>query len=146
MAQLMGTRSAYYGCPDIRQEITLGPTLAELLAGKKTHAALAGFLAAVASNFEILGHVPDEYLGDRNVLIPIEVIALIGEMLVKKGVWSKTHNVAQTEAGREQAAKWQAEADAIWLKHPNLRSTDVARRIDPKNWNYIRQVIKKPKK
>jgi hypothetical protein len=117
MAQLMGTRSAFYGCPDTRQEITLGPTLAQLLAGKGTQAALAGYLAAVKSNYEIHGHVPDEYLAARNVPIPIEVIALIGEKLLEKGAWSKTYNVVQAEAARKQAAKRQAQAVAIWLKN-----------------------------
>jgi hypothetical protein len=146
MAQLMGTRSAFYGCPDTRQEITLGPTLAQLLAGKGTQAALAGYLAAVKSNYEIHGYVPDEYLGARNVPIPIEVIPLIGAMLLEKGVWSKTYNVAQAEVARKQAAKWQAEAVAIWRKNPNLSRTAVAKLIAPENWNYVRQRISKPTK
>jgi hypothetical protein len=124
MAQ--GTRSAFYGCPDTRQEITLGPALVQLLAGKGTQAALAEYLTAVKSNYEIHGHVRDEYLAARNVPIPIEVIALIGEKLLEKGAWPKTYNVAQAEAVRKQAAKRQAQAVAIWLKYPKLSPTAVA--------------------
>jgi hypothetical protein len=67
MAQLMGTR-----------------TLAKLRAGKVTQAALAEFLAAAKSNYEVLGHVPDESQGTCNVPIPTEVIALTAEKLVSK--------------------------------------------------------------
>jgi hypothetical protein len=146
MAQLMGTRSEHIGCPDVRQEIILGPTLAQLLAGKGTQAALAGYLAAVTSNFEVVGHVPDEYLGTRNVPIPIEVLALMREHLVKRAVWSKMYNTAQAEQARKQNAKWQAQADAVWLKHPKLSPTAVAKRIAPDKWNYVRQRIIKPAK
>ena len=147
MAQLMGTRSVYIGCPDVRQEIILGRTLPQLLkASKVTQAALVGFLAVVKSNYEVLGYVPDEYQGACNVPIPIEVIALIGEKLVRNGLWSKENNTAQTEAARKQVAKWQAEADAVWLKLPKLSPRAVAKQIAPGNWNYVRQRISKPAK
>jgi hypothetical protein len=147
MAQVMGTRSAYYGCPDTRQEIILGRTLPQLLEAREvTKAALAGFLATVKSNYEVLGCVPDEYQGARNVPIPIEVMSLIAEKLVDKALWSKKCNAAQTEAARKQDAKWQAEADAVWRKRPKLSLTAVAKRIAPKNWNYVRQRISKPAK
>ena len=162
VAQL-GMRSAQIGCPDIRQEITkilwppkvedkrivrqMGPTLSQLLkAPKVTQAALAGFLAIVKSNYEALGHVPSEYQGACNVPIPVEVIALIGEKLVNKTLWSKEHNAAQTEQARKQDAKWQAAAEAVWRKHPKLTPTAVAKRIVPDNWNYVRQLIRRPKK
>jgi hypothetical protein len=145
--QLMGIRSAQIGCPDVRQEIILGPTLAQLLQARKvTQAALAGFLAIVKSNYEVLGHVPDEYRGACNVPIPIEVIALIGEKLVSKALWSKKYNAAQMEQARKQDAKLQAQADAVWLKRPKLSPTAVAKRIAPDNWNYVRQRISKPAK
>ena len=132
------------GCPDIRP---LGPTVAQLLKARKvTQATLAGFLAIVKSNYEALGHVPSEYQGACNVPIPIEVIALIGENLVGKARWSRRYNAAQTEQARKQVAKWQAEADAVWLKHPKLSPTAVARRIAPKKCNYVRQRISKPAK
>ena len=85
-------------------------------------------------------------MGARNVLVPIEVIALIGEKLLKRGVWSKTYNVAQAEAARKQAAKWQAEAAAILLKNPKLSLTAAARLIAPDNCDYVRQLISKPTK
>lgn len=155
--------SAQIGCPDVRQEITkilwppkvedkqivrgMGPTLAQLLkAPKVTQAALAGYLAIVESNYEALGHVPGEYQGACNVPIPVEVIALIGEKLVSKALWSKTYNAAQTEQARKQVAKWQAEADAVWLKRPKLPKTAVAKCIAPDNWKYVRQRISKPAK
>ena len=147
MVQLMGTHSAQIGCPDVRQEIILGPTLAQLLkAPKVTQAALAGFLAIAKSNYEVLGHVPDEYQGACNVPIPIEIIVLIGEKLVSKARWSKKYNAAQREQARKQVDKWQAEADAVWLKHPKLSPRAVAKRIAPDNWNYVRQLISKPAK
>ena len=147
MAQLMGTRSVQIGCPDVRQEIILGRTLPQLLKARKvTQAALAGFLAVAKSNYEVLGYVPDEYQGACNVPIPIEVIALIGAKLVSKALWSKKCNTAQTETARKQAAKWQAKADAVWLKHPNLSLRAVAKLIAPGNWNYVRQRISKPAK
>ena len=125
----------------------MGPTLDQLLkAPKVTQAALAGFLAIVKSNYEALGHVPNEYQSACNVPIPVEVIALIGEKLVSKALWSKEYNVAQTEQARKQDAKWQAKADAEWLKHPKLSPTAVAKRIAPDNWNYVRQRISKPAK
>ena len=132
------------GCPDIRP---LGPTVAQLLkAPKVTQRALAGFLAIVKSSYKSFGRVPDQYQGACNVPIPVEVIALIGENLVGKARWSRTYNAAQTEQARKQVAKWQAEADAVWLKHPKLSPTAVARRIAPDKWNYVRQRISKPAK
>ena len=143
MAQL-GMRSEQIGCPDVRH---LGPTVDQLLkAPKVTQAALAGFLAIVKSNYEALGHVPDEYQGACNVPIPVEVIALIGEKLVSKALWSKKYNAAQTEQARKQDAKWQAKADAELAEAPELSPTAVARRIAPDNWNYVRQRISKPAK
>ena len=132
------------GCPDIRP---LGPTVAQLLKARKvTQATLAGFLANVKSDYKSFGRVRDEYQGACNVPIPIEVIALIGEKLVGKARWSRRYNAAQTEQARKQVAKWQAEADAVWLKHPKLSPTAVARRIAPKKCNYVRQRISKPAK
>ena len=132
------------GCPDIRP---LGPTVAQLLKARKvTQATLAGFLAIVKSYYEAFGRLPHEYQGACNVPIPIEVIALIGEKLVGKARWSRRYNAAQTERARKQVAKWQAEADAVWLKHPKLSPTAVARRIAPKKCNYVRQRISKPAK
>jgi hypothetical protein len=145
VAQL-GMRSAQIGCPDVRQEITkilwppmvedkqiirgMGPTLGQLLkAPKVTQAALAGFLAIVKSNYEALGHVPSEYQGACNVPIPVEVIALIGEKLVSKALWSKKYNAAQTEQARKQDAKWQAKADAEWLKHPKLSPSRLLKKL-----------------
>ena len=125
----------------------MGPTLNQLLkAPEVTHAALAGFLAIVKSNYEALGRVPGEYQGACNVPIPVEVIALIGEKLVSKALWSKESNAAQTEQARKQDAEWQAKADAEWLKHPNLSPTGIAKRISRDNWNYVRQRISKPTK
>ncbi len=162
VAQL-GMRSAQIGCPDVRRKITkipwppkvedeqvfqgMGPTLNQLLkAPEVTQAALAGYLAIVKSNYEALGHVPSEYQGVCNVPIPVEVIALIGEKLTSKALWSKQSNAAQTEQARNQDAKWQAKADAEWVKHPKLSPTAVAKRIAPGNWNYVRQRISKPAK
>ena len=145
--QLMGIRSAQIGCPDVRQEIILGPTLAQLLQARKvTQAALAGFLAIVKSNYEALGHVPGEYQGACNVPIPIDVIALIGEKLVGKARWSKEGRDARTETADKQHVKWQAKADVVWRKNKKLSLTAVAQLIEPNNWNYVRQLIRKPKK
>jgi hypothetical protein len=132
------------GCPDIRP---LGPTVAELLKARKvTQATLAGFLAIVKSDYKSFGRVRDKYQGACNVPIPVEVIALIGEKLVGKARWSKTYNAAQTEQARKQAANWQAKADVVWRKNKKLSLTAVAQLIAPKNWNYVRQLIRKPKK
>ena len=133
------------GCPDTRP---LGPTVAQLLKARKvTQATLAGFLAIVISDYKSFGgRVRDEYQGACNVPIPVEVIALIGEKLVSKALWSKEYNAAQTEQARKQDAKWQAKADAEWLKHPKLSPRAVAQRIAPDNWNYVRQRISKPAK
>ena len=132
------------GCPDIRP---LGPTVAQLLKARKvTQATLAGFLAIVKSDYKSFGRVRDEYQGACNVPIPVDIIALIGEKLVGKARWSKTYNAAQTEQARKLAAKWQAKADVVWRKNKKLSLTAVAKRIAPNNWNYARQVIRKPKK
>ena len=132
------------GCPDVRP---LGPTVAQLLKARKvTQATLAGFLANVKSDYKSFGRVRDEYQGACNVPIPVEVIALIGEKLVSKALWSKEYNAAQTEQARKQDAKWQAKADAEWLKNPKLSPTAVAKRIAPDDWNYVRQRISKPAK
>jgi hypothetical protein len=157
--------SAPIGCPDVRQEITkklwppkvedkqiirgMGPTLDQLLKAPKA-TRVAGYLAIVTSNFEALGHVPNEYQGARNVPIPVEVVALIGEMLVPGALWSKQSNDGPMEQARKMDAKWQAKADRVWLKRPELSRTAVAKLIAPKNkpkkWNYIRQRISKPAK
>ena len=132
------------GCPDTRP---VGPTVAQLLnASKVTQATLAGFLAIVKSYYEAFGFLPAGYQGACNVPIPIEVIALIGERLVGKARWSKEHNDKQAEAARKRDAEWQAEADAVWLKHPKLSPTAVARLIAPDKCNYVRQRISKPAK
>ena len=162
-AAQLGMRSAQIGCPDVRQETTkllwppkvedeqivrgLGPTLDQLLkAPEVTQAALAGFLAIVKSNYEALGHVPGEYQGACNVPIPVEVIALIGEKLVGKARWSKEGRDARTETADKQRVNWQAKADRVWRKNKKLSLTAVAQRIAPNNWNYVRQLIRKPKK
>ena len=132
------------GCPDIRP---LGPTVAQLLKMPKvTQATLAGFLAILLSDYRSFGRVRDEYKGACNVPIPVEVIALIGEKLVGKVRWAKEGRDARTETADKQHVKWQAEADAVWLKHPKLSPTAVARRIAPKKCNYVRQRISKPAK
>ena len=111
-----------------------------------TQATLAWFLAIVTSDFKSFGRVRDEYQGACNVPIPIEVIALIGEKLVSKALWSRKYNAAQTEQACKQDAKWQAAAETVWRTHPNLSPTAVAKRIAPDNWNYVRQRISKPAK
>jgi hypothetical protein len=132
------------GCPDVR---LLCPTLAQLFkASNVTQADLSGFLAILTSYYEALGHVPHEYQGDCNVPVPIEVLRLIGEKLVSKAQWAKKYNAAQTEAARKKVAKWQAKADAVWLKHPKLSARAVARRIAADECDYVRQLIRKPKK
>ena len=132
------------GCPDVRP---LGPTVAQLLkAPKVTQAALAGFLAIVKSNYQAFGRVPDEYQGACNVPIPVEVIDLIGEKLVGKARWSKEGRDARTETANKQHVKWQAKADVVWRKNKKLSRKAVAQRIEHKKWNYVRQVIRKPKK
>ena len=131
------------GCPDIRP---LGPTVAQLVkAPKVTQATLAGYLAIVMSDYEAFGRVRDEYQGARNIPIPVEVIALIGEKLVGKARWSKEGRDARTETADKQHVKWQAKADVVWRKNKKLSRTAVAKRIAPNNWNYVRQLIRKPK-
>jgi hypothetical protein len=132
------------GCPDVRP---LGPTVAQLVkAPKVTQAALAGFLAIVKSDYESFGRVRDEYRGARNVPIPVEVIALIGEKLVGKARWSKEERDARTATAHKQRVKWQAEADDVWRKNKKLSARAVAQRIAPNNSNYVRQLIRKPQK
>jgi hypothetical protein len=132
------------GCPDVRP---LGLTVAQLLkAPKVSQAALAGFLAIVKSNYEAFGRVRVEYQSACNVPIPVEVIALIGEKLVGKARWSKEGRDARTETADKQRVKWQAKADVVWSKNKKLSLTAVAQRIAPNNWNYVRQLIRKPKK
>jgi hypothetical protein len=76
------------GCPDVRP---LGPTLAQLLkAPNLTQAALARFLAIAKSDYESFGRVRDEYQGDCNIPIPVEVIALSGEKLVASCLRQRT--------------------------------------------------------
>lgn len=161
----LGMRSEQIACPDVRQEttkilcppkiedeekffpVTLGPTLAQLLEARKvSQAALAGFLAIVKSNCEAFGRVPDEYQGACNVPIPVEVIALIGEKLVGKARWSKEKRDARTETADKKHVDWQEKADDVWRKNKKLSLTAVAQRIAPDNWNYVRQLIRKPKK
>jgi hypothetical protein len=132
------------GCPDTRP---LGPTVAQLLETPKvTQATLAGFLAIVTSYYESFGRVRDQYQGACNVPIPVEVIALIGEKLVGKARWSKEGRDARTETADKQRVKWQLKADVVWSKNKNLSLTAVAQHIAPDNWNYVRQLIRKPKK
>ena len=131
------------GCPDIRP---LGPTVAQLLKARKvTQATLAGFLANVKSDYKSFGRVRDEYQGACNVPIPVEVIALIGEKLVGKARWSEEGRDARMETADKQKVKWQAKADVVWRQNKKLSRTAVAQRIAPNNWNYVRQLIRKPK-
>jgi hypothetical protein len=132
------------GCPDTRP---FGPTLAQLLKMPKvTQATLAGFLAIVQSDYRSFGRVRDEYQGDCNVPIPVEIIALIGQKLVGKARWSKEERDARTETAERQRVEWQAKADAVWLKRLKLSRTAVAKLIAPDNWNCVRQLIRKPAK
>jgi hypothetical protein len=132
------------GCPDTRP---LGPTVAQLLKARKvTQAKLAGFLAIVTSDYKSFGRVRDVYQSACNVPIPVEVIALIGEKLIGKARWSKEGRDVRTGTANKRHVKWQAKADVVWGKNPNLSLTAVAKRIAPKNYNYVRQLIRKPKK
>jgi hypothetical protein len=132
------------GCPDTRP---LGPTVAQLLEMPKvTHATIAGFLAIAQSDYKSFGRVRDEYQGPCNVPIPVEVIALAGEALVGKARWSKEVRDAQTETAEKKRLKWQAKADAVWRNRPELSTSAVAQLIAKDNWNYVRQLIKKPAK
>jgi hypothetical protein len=53
---------------------------------------------------------------------------------------------ARTETANKQHVKWQAEAGIVWRKNKKLSLTAVAKHIAPNNWNYVRQLIRKPKK
>ena len=139
MAQLMGTRSAFYGCPDTRQEITLGPTLAQLLEGKVTHAALAGYLAAVKSNYEIHGHVAGRIFGgpqcprsDRSHRADRR------EATQKGGVVQDVQRRAgggSTQTGRQVAGAGRCHL----AEEPEALADDRPQLIAPENWNYVRQ-------
>jgi hypothetical protein len=132
------------GCPDVRP---LGPTLDQLLKDPNvTQAALAGYLAIVKSDLESFGRVRDEYQGARNIPIPVEVIALIGEKLVGKARWSLEERDARTATADKQHVTLQAKADVVWAKNKKLSRTAVAKRIAPNNSNYVRQLIRKPEK
>jgi hypothetical protein len=121
--------------------------VAQLLKARKvTQATLAGFLAIVKSDYKSFGRLRDEYQGACNVPIPVEVIELIGEKLVGKARWSKEGRDARTETADKQHVKWQAKADVVWRKNKKLSQTAVARLIAPNSWNYVRQLIRKPKK
>lgn len=57
---------------------------------------------------------------------------------------SRKGNSAKAAEATAKHEAWQAKAEAIWRKNPLLSPRDVARRIDPERWDYIRKRITKP--
>jgi hypothetical protein len=78
--------------------------------------------------------------------VPVEVLALVGEILVGPRTWVETYNTARAEAERPKKEQWQRQAESIWQRNSKLSKTAVGKIIDPDKFNTIRQVIKKPKK
>jgi hypothetical protein len=133
---------------DIFPTATVGPTLSQLLEQRREgaikHGDLAGFLAIVASNYEMLGQVPPECRSARNVPIPIEVITMIGEVLASKVGWAAMYNATRVAAVRERNVELQVQAEDVWREHPKFSKTAVAKIIAPERWNDVRRKITKP--
>jgi hypothetical protein len=113
--------------------VTTTPTLSQLRKlfsdGELKHADLANFLAAAKVFQEQFGHVPPEYQSAVNALIPIEVLAMAGEVLVGRSEWSKAENEAKAQTARVRKTRIQREAEKHWQQDWNLRPLAVAGKI-----------------
>jgi hypothetical protein len=126
--------------------VTVAPTLANLLAAKRSKRRnLVRFLTAIRAFHEIFGRVPPEYQSDANIPVPVEVVDMIGKLLVGSTSYNKEANARRKEIAAPEHAAWQARAIEIWGRRPDLSQSAVAKLIDSRRWQYIRQVIRKPK-
>jgi hypothetical protein len=124
------------------------PILACLMRARKkpTNRAL-GQLLAVLKVYRDLGmEVPKIFVeGSKgNVMVPIELIDMIGPALSRRGGWSHDQTRMKAEAASPKHRQWQAAAEEIWARHPDFTNSDVARLIEPESSDYVRQVIRKP--
>jgi hypothetical protein len=118
--------------------VIVAPTLTRLFqlqASRELKAVdLARFLAA--AQFDPAYRGPN-----HSVMIPTEVVSMIGKRLIAPTKW----NAASVEAAAQKASSWQEQADDIWKRHPRFSKTRVAKLIDPITYNTIRLKITPPK-
>lgn len=136
--------------------VTNAPTLTNLLAAKRSKRKNAvRFLTALGAFYEAFGRVPPEYQSDVNIPVPAEAVDFIGKLLVGSTSYNKEANARRAEIADAEHAVWQAKANEDYKTDrarrqrnpqlPRLTLSAVAKRIDPDRWQYIRQVIRKPK-
>ncbi|MEW9570542.1 hypothetical protein ABQJ54_02120 [Rhodanobacter sp. Si-c] len=101
------------------------------------------FRKACAGHMETAGKMLREHLRLCAVEIAKEKAARTGAKVRKPFA---EHNRERGLASATAAATWQAQAAALWAmpQHANKTSSDIARLIDPEQWNTIRRKIKKP--
>jgi len=141
-------RPSLYIDEDTFGAAVLHKPLADLLAqkrgGKKiNHADLGYYLAALRAG------QPRR----KGVLVPAEIIDVVGEILLSGLGWAKACNEARKVKAAQEAQRWQRLADPIWAKRPRLHATRVADMIVPASTperetvvGWVRRHIKRPGK
>ena len=71
---------------------------------------------------------------------------MAGKFLGGGAAWSALENTVRKQEAAEEVAVWQAAANEIWARNPDLSNYAVAKRIVPKRVNTIRRKIIKPRK
>jgi hypothetical protein len=103
-------------------------TVAKLLKqGKKApHVELGRTLAAIATFYSRLGYIPARFQTAINVPVPVELLALVVEVLGGRSTWSEAENQARAEAARDRYVQIRQAAEKVRQKHPMLANSDLA--------------------
>lgn len=108
------------------------------------HAALDSALRkACNGKFERAGAMLRAIVQDGAIEIVKDDLARTGAR-VRKPFAESNHERSAESSKREEA--WQARAADLWAmpQHAKKNNSDIARLIDPEQWNTIRRKIKKP--
>ena len=134
--QDVALRPALFAEEDVfhKPTVTLHPTVAELLeqyhqAGKVKEGDLARLLAAIKAHYELLGQVRPEHQSAHNAPVPVEIIAVIGEVFAGKEKWAKTENDARTNAAGLRDVQLRNIAEKLWRSYPKMSAKQIGERI-----------------
>jgi hypothetical protein len=67
--------------------------------------------------------------GANDALVPVEIIAIIGEKLSSKSEWAARQNRARKDLADSRSAQLQRKADEIWKDRPGLSLSRVANKL-----------------
>ena len=67
------------------------------------------------------------------MLLPIELVDLIGKTLLTRKEWAEAQNDARHDQFETERRYWQELADQVWKRHPGYTAEAVAEIIVPKD-------------